>query len=137
MMKNAKYFTLDEANQLIPKLIPLLEQLRVLRADIDKLEVAADSLELILEPEKEDSRVHQELKLKMQELEQLITLMNEKIQQIESYGCFLKSIEMGLVDFLSQNEENPIYLCWSLGEDEVKHWHEIGQGFANRKLLGE
>ena len=45
--------------------------------------------------------------------------------------------EQGLVDFPSQFEGREIYLCWKLGEDRVRHWHEVDTGFEARQEIIE
>jgi len=47
----------------------------------------------------------------------------------------LKDARTGLVDFLSWREGELIELCWRLGEDQVAHWHRIGEGFSGRRPL--
>jgi acyl-CoA hydrolase len=41
----------------------------------------------------------------------------------------------GLVDFPGELDGRPVELCWRLGEPTVQYWHEIGAGFAERRLL--
>src|SRR5258706_16152362 len=137
MTKNVKHFTVEEANQLLPTLVPILENMVELREQVDKLEVEIDSLELILGNNAKDNKVSQELERKISELNERIGSLSTLINKVESFGCFLKSIESGLIDFLSQKDGRTIYLCWRLGEPEIKHWHEIGQGFTNRQPITE
>ena len=37
------------------------------------------------------------------------------IYRIESFGCVVKDIDLGLVDFPSTLDDEPIYLCWKAG----------------------
>ncbi len=55
--------------------------------------------------------------------------------QIKSYGCVVKNIDAGLVDFLSQIDGRDVYLCWRYGEDQVQHYHELHTGFRGRKPI--
>ena len=64
MTKNVKHFTVEEANQLLPTLVPILENMVTLREQVDKLEVEIDSLELILGNNAKDNKVSQELESK-------------------------------------------------------------------------
>jgi len=135
MTKNVKLFTVEEANQLLPILTPILQSMIVLRTSIDQLEVEIDALELILGGNSKEGKVNQELEAKISELNEQIGALNSAIHKIESTGCVLKGIEMGLVDFLSEREDRKIYLCWRLGEPRVSHWHEVSEGFSNRQPL--
>ena len=57
------------------------------------------------------------------------------IYRIESLGCVVKDIDLGLVDFPAMRDDEPIYLCWKLGEAAVNYWHGLDEGFALRKPL--
>lgn len=54
---------------------------------------------------------------------------------LEEMGIQLKDARTGLVDFLSYRDGELVELCWKLGEDEIGHWHRIGEGYAGRKAL--
>jgi hypothetical protein len=57
------------------------------------------------------------------------------IHRIESFGCIVKDIDLGLLDFPSERDGRSIYLCWKAGEFEVSHWHAADESFAQRKPL--
>jgi len=59
------------------------------------------------------------------------------IHRIESLGCVVKDIDLGLIDFPSSRDGEPIYLCWKAGESTVAHWHGPDEGFRSRKMLGD
>lgn len=56
-------------------------------------------------------------------------------QEIDAAGAQIKSLEEGLLDFPSRREGEQVLLCWKLGEDEIRFWHGIDEGFAGRKPL--
>jgi len=57
------------------------------------------------------------------------------IYRIESFGCVVKDIDLGLIDFPAVRDEEPIYLCWKFGEPRVAYWHGVDEGFSSRKPL--
>ena len=73
-------------------------------------------------------------KLRM-EHDHLMLAIKAALERIESTGCVVKDIDVGLLDFpaLVNNEE--VYLCWRLGEDRIRFWHRQDEGFAGRKPL--
>jgi hypothetical protein len=56
-------------------------------------------------------------------------------QEIDAAGAQIKSLEEGLLDFPARREGEQVLLCWKLGEDEIRFWHGVDEGFAGRKPL--
>lgn len=69
------------------------------------------------------------------ELEALTLRIRQGIAEVEAFGCLVKDLDIGLVDFPSLKEGREVYLCWRLGEEEVAFWHGLDEGFAGRKPL--
>jgi hypothetical protein len=61
-----------------------------------------------------------------------MTVTNSRI--VES-GIEVKDLDIGLIDFPAMRFNEPVYLCWKLGEPEVMYWHGLHEGYAGRKLL--
>lgn len=64
--------------------------------------------------------------------EQLRICLNE----LEQVGVALKDWSLGIVDFPCLAGGARVQLCWRWGEATVGHWHEVDEGFANRKPIG-
>ena len=56
-------------------------------------------------------------------------------EEINAAGAQIKSLEEGLLDFPSRRDGEEILLCWRLGEDDIRYWHGLEEGFAGRKPL--
>jgi hypothetical protein len=69
-----------------------------------------------------------------QEMETLVGI----VSSLEQRGVVVKGIDQGLIDFpcLRKNGEE-VYLCWKLGEDDIKYWHRIADGYRGRKSINE
>ena len=68
------------------------------------------------------------------ELEKLVKIA----QNLHRKGILIKSMDEGLIDFphiRSNNQE--VYLCWKFGEDDIRFWHQIQDGFDGRKPIEE
>lgn len=65
-------------------------------------------------------------------------LLVEIVKGLEERGILVKAIDQGLVDFphIRENGEE-VYLCWQIGEDDIRSWHRLDEGFAGRKDLAE
>ena len=127
MSKKQKFFMVEEANSLIPKLSALVERVRLL-----KEEISSQAPEL--EPVLDKAKINGGYKRGAIYVSKLTKFYN-CINSITDKGCILKDIDLGLIDFPSIRNGREVYLCWKLGEDSVRFWHEIDTGFAGRKPL--
>jgi hypothetical protein len=57
------------------------------------------------------------------------------VTQIHELGVLVKDLDRGLVDFPALRGEEEVLLCWEVGEDEVRYWHGLEEGFAGRRPL--
>jgi hypothetical protein len=69
------------------------------------------------------------------ELRSFATNMAEAAEQIESFGCILKDIDLGLIDFPYDAGDDIVFLCWQFGESRVVAWHSVDSGFSERQPL--
>jgi len=125
-----KLFSEEEANELIPRLEILMRQLQMqatsLRARVEELSVADPS---ILHSE------FNEVVAQYPELRSFTSNMAEAAGQIESFGCILKDIDQGLIDFPYDAGDEVVFLCWQFGESRIIAWHSIDGGFSERQPL--
>jgi len=54
---------------------------------------------------------------------------------INETGAQIKSLEEGLLDFPAKRGGEDVLLCWKLGEDEIRYWHGVDEGFAARRPI--
>jgi hypothetical protein len=124
-----KLFSPEKANALIPVLAPILEELWLKRRELAiKLLEFDPALRGGRSERMHDSRSARrftELKA------EIVRLMN----RIEAYGCVVKDIDLGLLDFPALRDGRPVYLCWKAGEASLAHWHGTDEGFSHRKPL--
>jgi hypothetical protein len=125
-----RYFTVDEANALLPVLRPHVETLvrawkrlsahhaeiiavlnRAPRSDLGGPPLSAAAADIV--------RAQNALLL------------------IQSHGVELKDPATGLLDFPALRDGVEVYLCWRYGEPRVAYWHPIETGFAGRRPLEE
>jgi hypothetical protein len=129
-----RLFTLEEAKLLLPSLEPLMRRLAQKRQAL---------------------RVHQEVLEEFRATagksgggmpggrfgeariaaERLTGEIEEAVRRVETWGCMIKDLDQGLVDFPSRRAGEPVLLCWRLGEPSIQYWHGLEEGFAGRKPL--
>ena len=72
---------------------------------------------------------------KKQELNAAVTNLYKAIEHLEATGVVIKSVDEGLLDFPSRRFNEEVWLCWKVGENEIKFWHGKEEGFMGRKPL--
>ena len=125
-----KLFSAEEVNELIPRLEVLMRELqmtvRQMRARIAELSKGEPALLTLELPE---------ILERFPELRAYGSALAETVSQIEAFGCILKDVDQGLLDFPFDMGEEVVFLCWQYGEPQVVAWHSIDGGFANRQPL--
>lgn len=61
--------------------------------------------------------------------------LRSALGHIQSTGCVVKDLDVGLLDFPSRIDNEDVYLCWQLGEDRIRFYHRQDEGFASRKPI--
>lgn len=138
-MSEPRLFTPEEVDRLIPRLTELMEtaierhgQALALQERLrdDRARVAASGGE---------RRDAMDWKARAERLDGLGIEVRQILQDVQAMGGVVKDLETGLVDFPGHGpggRGGPVVnLCWKLGEDAVRFWHGMDEGFAQRKPL--
>jgi hypothetical protein len=124
-----RYFTVAEANALLPelsvKLLRLQAMLQRLREEYEEKEN-----ELF-------QRAQSNGKLPEWEPSTIAPEIHKAVDELHQMGVLLRDIEQGIVDFPHLREGREVLLCWRLGEKRVEYYHELDASFRERKPLWE
>jgi hypothetical protein len=131
-----RVFTLAAANALIPRLEPLVRRLRETGQELRRHQGVIAEFRARASRDGGVMPGSQFAQAKT-ETERLAGEIHEGVRQIESWGCVLKDLDLGLVDFPARRRGQQVFLCWRLGEAEIRYWHRVEDGFAGRKPLEE
>ena len=129
-----KLFSPERANALIPKLEPLIEELLARRRELAIKLLESDPALHHAQPRRPRLAAARSA-LPPPRFAELKHEIGRLIYRIESLGCVVKDIDLGLVDFPAMLQDEPIYLCWKLGESSVAYWHGLEEGFGGRRAL--
>jgi hypothetical protein len=127
----SRLFTVEEANDLLPVLRPLMKQI------FDKLDFLRLETETVIREENLNPD-HPDLMERLNERDTIACLIQEVrelVDQVNARGCICKGVEEGLVDFPCVFSGEIVFLCWRYGEESLTHWHRIEDGFAGRRPL--
>ena len=129
-----RLFTIAEAEDLLPRVVPILEAIRDARQVMARSEATLDKL---LGPTRSNGhavpreRVEAERAATMRAMAEL----RARTAELDELGIELKDPDTGLIDFRSRRQGRIVYLCWRLGEERIAWWHELDTGFAGRQPL--
>lgn len=126
------FYSIDDANNALVEVEPILNALRDERQELIRLRDRAlagradggDAAEIKAEERR--------LRLKMQGL---IDQMQAGVVRLDELSVTLRDIETGLIDFPALVAGRQVWLCWRLGEGPVEWWHELETGFGSRQRL--
>jgi hypothetical protein len=127
MTLRMKYFTVEEAEALIPRFTDILRSSLATKSNIE--EKISDWRK------RAESLSASENAVIQGQVEFLASQLEQQLGEIAESGALPKDLETGLVDFPARVENREGYLCWRLGESKITHWHGLTEGFAGRRPL--
>lgn len=135
-----KSFTVDQANALIPELNEVFRGVRAHQHSIREATQRIDVLELLWDkavrnPANPDHaefiRLHEDVDRALRGLQRAVE------EGVIGRGLRFPAggFEQGLVDFPATYHGRWVYLCWRVGEREIRYWHEVDAGFPGRREI--
>ena len=121
-----KFYSVDEANALVPKLKPVLERIRKTQVTLAQDKTVAAMRE---------KAAQNGGGLPGRHLSELTKTLDRDLRQLQEWGIVLRDPSIGLIDFFHQREGETVFLCWKLGEARVEWWHPLETGIAGRQHL--
>ena len=131
----SKYFSRQEAEQLLPVIEASLRQAREEKQALDALQEEFSQAASKIMVLGGSFPPYSDLVKKKSEREQASTRVVDAITKIQETGCVVKDLDEGLVDFPSIIGGQEAFLCWKLGEARIEYWHDLEEGFAGRKPI--
>jgi len=138
-----RFFDLDEANETLRELCPILVALRDQRAELIRLRdrvlatTPGDESATIGSGSGAGAEAAENLRLLRMRMQGVIDQMQAGVVRIDELGVTLRDIESGLIDFPALVTGRQVWLCWRLGEGDIAWWHELSTGFEGRQPLTE
>ena len=130
----AKYFTADEANEILDVVRPLAEEMIDRRRALVELQVRDAEFTGTIAGNGGDFDPG-ELREVYDQMAVEATAVARCVAGIHEVGALVKDLDRGLIDFPAQREGEDVLLCWHVGEAEIEYWHGVDEGFSGRKHL--
>ncbi len=134
-----RIFTVEQANELLPRVRTILQELRARRTTLQALEsaVAVTELEGLDSAGVPSSTAQTKASHQVKEFQHAVGLFQQALDQLDALGCQLKDLDQGLIDFFTVHQGQLVYLCWKDGESAVRFWHGLEDGFTGRRPISE
>jgi len=135
-----RHFTLEEANELVPRVHAVMHRLLQLQSHLRVTSRALLQAGVRVAPDEPGREVgpndDPKLRLRVQQARGILEAVRETMAEIEVLGAQVKDVERGLVDFPTLLDgTREVLLCWRIGEPTITHWHEVEAGFDGRKSV--
>lgn len=130
-----KLFTLKEAERARLEIEPLLIEAMEARRGMGELQSSLARLAARVMMSGGLLIRYEEAARKRATLDKLQQTVESALDHIHSTGCVVKDLDSGLLDFPAVLDNQEVYLCWRLGEDRIRYYHGIKEGFSGRKPL--
>jgi hypothetical protein len=133
----SRRFTLAEAQSLIPRVDVVLREAVSLKSEYQEAEHAIQAMAhrvsmmggMMMDRDRAIDAKNRR--------DSVATKLRAAIEQVQEFGCVLKDLDMGLIDFPTLLRGVEVYLCWKLGEPKIAFWHGTDEGFRGRKAIDQ
>jgi hypothetical protein len=130
-----KFFTLAQAEKLLPEVETALREAMARKTEFEQAEaewqnssrrimvmggVQIDRAQLAKQKGLRDSAAAE---------------VKTSLERVHGFGCLVKDLAIGLIDFPTLLNCEEVYLCWKLGESGIRFWHGVHEGFRGRKPI--
>jgi hypothetical protein len=130
-----KFFTLAQAEKLLPQVEPAIREALARKAEYDRAEAECQSYSqrlmvsggMHVDPSRWLERKRRR--------DSAALLVKSSIEQVLEFGCQIKDLDIGLIDFPALFNGQEVCLCWKLGESGIQFWHGVQEGFRGRKAI--
>ena len=133
----SKRFNLAEAQSLVPRLETSLRGAVALKTEFDEAESTVrgflDRVNAMGGMMVDRDRVRGTRERR----DALARRLKTAIEQVQAFGCVVKDLDIGLVDFPTLLRGVEVCLCWRLGEPRIAYWHGTEEGFRGRKPIDD
>lgn len=136
--RDGRVFTLEEVNELVPRLATAVKVQLERRTEIEGLlmrlgrELGDVPERIVLDPA--DPADVRDMK---RDLLRCIGEYRTGWKKIEETGAVLKDARTGLLDFYGTVDGKLVWLCWKYCESEVGYYHALEEGYSGRRPIAQ
>lgn len=132
-----RFFTLTQAEKLLPQVESAIREAIARKAEYDRVEAEWQNLSRRV-TEQGGMNVDRSGWIDLKKRRESAALgVNDSIERVNEFGCLVKDLDIGLIDFPTLFDGQEVCLCWKLGESGIHFWHGVHEGFRGRKAIDE
>jgi hypothetical protein len=125
---HTRHYTLEEASELLPRVVEIIERMRVARNQLGDRD-ARDALS--------EAGPTNGGGAPGRTVSQGFLALRDLMIELRELEVVIRDLDRGLLDFPSLRDGREVYLCWQDGEDAIRFWHEPDAGFDGRRPLDD
>jgi hypothetical protein len=130
-----RFFTLQQAEKVLPDVGSAILEAISLKAEYEQTEAEWHDFSqrvAVMGGMRVDRAQFLERKNRREEAARAV---QQAIEKVHEFGCLVKDLDIGLIDFPTLFQGQEVYLCWKLGEVGIQFWHGVDEGFRGRKPI--
>ncbi|MBC8165362.1 MAG: DUF2203 domain-containing protein [Bryobacteraceae bacterium] len=132
-----RYFTLEQAERTLPRVESAVREALRLKSEYHMAEMALRELKSKVMMSGGMNIDRDSAMRVRQTRDNGATRLQEALDSIHEFGCQVKDLDIGLLDFPAMYRGREVCLCWRLGEERIGFWHEPEAGFQGRKPIDD
>jgi len=130
-----RFFTLQQAENVLPDVGSAIRAAISLKAECQQMEAEWQNFSERLAVMGGVRVDRGQLLEQKNHREEVAAALQQAIERIHEFGCVVKDLDIGLIDFPTLFQGEEVYLCWKLGEAGIQFWHGVHEGFRGRKPI--
>jgi len=132
-----RYFTLQQAEKLLPEVEAAIREAMSYKSKYQQAEEEWQSFANRVTMQGGMLVDHSKVMDQKRRRDSSAQGLKEALEEIQEYGCVVKDLDIGLIDFPTLFRGEEVYLCWKLGESGIRFWHGVQEGFRGRKPIDQ
>ena len=132
-----RFFTLRQAEELLPQVEYAIRRALAAKSEYQDAETSNREFQRRVMLEGGMMVDHSKLLAQKHRRETSAEELKQAVEKIQEYGCLIKDLDIGLIDFPTLFNGEEVYLCWKLGEPAIQFWHGVQEGFRGRKAIDQ
>jgi hypothetical protein len=130
-----RHFTPEEIEALIPALAEVMGAAMALHREVEEIKQRLKDEQQRIANSGGGVLDREAWRRDSERVEALGREIEAQLRKVLALGGVPKDLGLGLVDFPHLRAGRVVNLCWKHGEDRIRYWHGLDEGYAARKPL--